>query len=921
MPQEMTPARWEQIKQIFDQAIALTASQRAAFLNTACAGNAELRAEIETLLAADAQDQSFIEEPAINAVAGAFAEPDEPAAEQRIGPYELICEIGRGGMGTVYLAKRADGQYHQRVALKLIKRGMDSEEIVRRFRHERQILAGLNHPHIARLLDGGTTEDGRPYFVMEYIEGQPITAWCDQQRLNTVERLKLFRTVCAAVHHAHQNLVVHRDLKPGNILVTPDGTVKLLDFGIAKLLNPELSNLTFDLTETGARLMTPEYASPEQVRGETITTASDVYALGVVLYELLTGHRPYRLKSRSLQEVARVICEEEPERPSTAISRIEKFETSEGVVTITPESVSRTREGQPDKLRRRLKGDLDNIALMALRKEAHRRYSSAEQLANDIRRSLEGLPVMARTDTFAYRGAKFVRRHRVGVTAVMLILLTLIAGIVTTLRQARIAERRFNEVRHLANNFLFTFDDAIKNLPGTTPARRLIVNTALEYLDRLAREVGRDSALQEELAAAYIKVGDLQGNPYSANIGDLKGAEESYRKSLTIRQALAVRSSGNLQARHNLAISYERLGDALANRSELAEAEKFYRQALEIYEGGLASMNDDKEARSDLARNYDKLGNTRGWVGDTAGALELHRKGLKLREAIAAQNPNDAALNRLLCVSHVSIGDMQARMGDSNGAITSYDQARQIAQRVINADTSNALAQRDLAMSISKLGEMLIATGQVAEGLAYHREAMSLRQRLALSDPTNKQLRRDLAISHSLFGSTLASAKNLTEALENLRQAVAVFEELQKADPDNATASLDLSLAYYQLGQQLVISDPAMGIESLRQSLAIAENLAAKDQQDTESRRSVSETAHQLAETYLRLAAEPKSSRQQKIERWRQAHDYFQHHLQTGMELQQRGALSEAESASLEKVRKQIAQCEIEMTKLGATVK
>ena len=313
-------------------------------------------------------------------------------------------------MGVVYLAVRADDHYQKRVAIKLVQHGLYTGAILHRFRTERQILASLDHPNIARLLDGGTTTDGRPYLVMEYVEGLPIDVYCDRHKLSISERLRLFRTVCAAVHYAHQNLVIHRDLKPSNILVSTDGVPKLLDFGIAKLLNPELSAPSLVFTESGLQLLTPEYASPEQVRGEPLTTASDVYALGVLLYELLTGHQPYRLTSRRRQDLERVICEVDPLKPSTAISRSDADTETDGTGQRTPATVSQTREGQPEKLRRRLTGDLDNIVLMALRKEPQRRYGSAEHLAEDLRRHLEGLPVMARPQTFGYRSAKFIRR-------------------------------------------------------------------------------------------------------------------------------------------------------------------------------------------------------------------------------------------------------------------------------------------------------------------------------------------------------------------------------------------------------------------------------------------------------------------------------------------------------------------------------
>ncbi|MFN0107448.1 MAG: serine/threonine protein kinase [Blastocatellia bacterium] len=491
----MTPERWQRIKQIFDQVIEAETGSQEGPLTAACAGDDGLRAEVEKLLRGHEQASGFIEEPAVAKAAQILQISVEDALiGQQIGPYKVLREIGHGGMGQVYLAVRADDEYKKRVALKIIKRGMDTQEIIRRFRNERQILAGLDHPNIGKLLDGGTTEDGLPYFAMEYVAGKPITDYCDDRKLSTIERLKLFRHVCAAIQFAHQNLVVHRDIKPSNILVTEDGTPKLLDFGIAKVLNPELSGQTIDPTATALRLMTPEYASPEQVRGETITTASDVYSLGVVLYELLTGHRPYRVKSRLPHEILRIVCEEEPEKPSTAVSRTEEGTSRDGSkpITLTPESVSRTREGEPNKLRQKLRGDVDNIVLMAMRKEPQRRYTTVNQFSEDLRRYIDGLPVVASKDTVSYRAQKFVKRNRSAVVAAALIFLSLFGGIAVAWWQARIAQQRFNDVRQLANSLLFEVHDEIEKLPGSTSVRQLIVKRALEYLDRLAMQAGSD---------------------------------------------------------------------------------------------------------------------------------------------------------------------------------------------------------------------------------------------------------------------------------------------------------------------------------------------------------------------------------------------------------------------------------------------
>ena len=423
----MSSQRWERLNEIFHAAVALPARERTSFLENACAEDMGLRAEVEELIAAHERAGGFIETPAF-AGAGAWLEEDirAPVAGSRLGSYRVEREIGRGGMGAVYLAQRADGQYEQQVAIKLIKRGMDTDLVLQRFRAERQILASLDHPNIARLMDGGMTDDGRPYFVMEYIEGKPIDEYADAHRLTVPERLRLFLQVCGAVAYAHTRRIVHRDIKPVNILVTGDGVPKLLDFGIAKVLHAATDEPT--ATVTGFRLLTPEYASPEQVEGRPATAASDVYSLGVVLYELLTGRSPYRPRSRSLADVAEAVQTTQPERPSLAVTRPEAVAAAvPRRAGLNPDRAAASNVGSTAKLRRLLRRDLDDIVLTALRKESARRYGSVELFADDVRRHLDGLPVRARPDSFLYRTGKFLRRNGSSVIAATLIAVMAVA--------------------------------------------------------------------------------------------------------------------------------------------------------------------------------------------------------------------------------------------------------------------------------------------------------------------------------------------------------------------------------------------------------------------------------------------------------------------------------------------------------------
>jgi serine/threonine protein kinase len=435
----MTPERFGRIRTVYETAWEMDAVAREAFLQRECQDDAELRKEVEHLLEAREHLPEWLAGPLL-APAGPLFEAlakTVPGMEgRRLRGYKLIREIGRGGMGTVYLAERADGAYRKQVAIKVVRAEKDNREILERFRQEREILASLDHSNIARLLDGDSTDEGLPYFVMEFVDGQPIIRWCDERKLNVGQRLELFRSVCAAVQYAHQRLVVHRDLKPSNILVTEDGTVKLLDFGIAKVLD-RTSGGDVPATLSMVKAMTPEYASPEQLKGESISTLTDVYSLGVVLYELLTGQRPFHLAKATFNEVVRIISEEEPTRPSEVVTRDHLLDVDDE--TRPRESMRDAGAGDLDRLRNRLRGDLDSILLTALRKEPARRYSSVEALSEDLRRHLNHLRVNAREDTLWYRTAKFVRRNSGGVTAAAVIALFSVASVFTMLWELRVA--------------------------------------------------------------------------------------------------------------------------------------------------------------------------------------------------------------------------------------------------------------------------------------------------------------------------------------------------------------------------------------------------------------------------------------------------------------------------------------------------
>ena len=749
----MNAERFQRCEELFHAAAELPPPERDAFLRERCADDPDLREEVERLLGAHARAADFISSPAIAAIDWVAAH--ESLEGRLVGPYRVVREIGRGGMGAVYLAERADGQYQQRVALKVIKRGMDTQQVLARFRAERQILASLDHPNIARLLDGGSTELGVPFFAMEYIEGEPIDVWAERRDLPVDERLRLFLQVCGAVAYAHQRLVVHRDIKPLNILVTPDGAPKLLDFGIAKVLHEGADEQTS--TVTGMRLLTPEYASPEQVEGQHATTVSDVYALGVVLYELLTGRSPYGTRSRSPLEVVEAVRTTDPERPSAV--------------------------GGTEKLRRRLRGDLDTILLTALRKEPARRYQSVEQFAGDVRRHLEGLPVRARPDTFGYRAGKFVRRNKVPVAAAVLVALALMGGTAATAYQAREAraaqeraERRFADVRKLANALLFDYHDAIRDLRGARPVRERMVRDALGYLDGLASETGEDPSLQRELAGAYLRIGDLQGGEPSS-LGDTEGAAGSYAKALGMLEGLLLADGGNERLRRETARAAMALGRVVWARGDLGAGLAHARRARALLDPLVAAAPADTDLRLELSAANNLLGQISLEEGKIGQALEYHGADLRQLEAAPESERQRPAVRHALSVTYGYLADAQGESGDLAGALASHRRSGAL-RRELSAEFPDNATYAEAASSAryyeaSVLGRM----GRWEEALALHREGLA-------GDSTGSFIL-------CRIGEALGALGRDEEALGYLRRALSRHERELRAD----TASLFSRLA------------------------------------------------------------------------------------------------------------------------------
>jgi non-specific serine/threonine protein kinase/serine/threonine-protein kinase len=837
----MTRERWQRLRDLFEAALAQEPAAQAGFLAGAAPDDPNLAAEVLRLLASDAKAGAFLSTPP-----GLASDQDFTVSVGRyVGPYRILAQIAQGGMGAVYRAVRDDDQYQKQVAIKLVRGGLGSDLVVERFKSERQILANLEHPNIARLIDGGATEEGWPYFSMEYVEGRPIDAYCASRALSTRQRLELFRTVCSAVQYAHQSLVIHRDLKPSNIVVTDDGTPKLLDFGIAKLLGAQAAQ---GRTLTGSRLMTPEYASPEQVRGQLITTASDVYSLGVLLYELLAGTRPCEIRGGSPEEILRAICETEPELPSAAARR----------------------RALPAKRARELEGDLDTILLKALRKEPGRRYGSPQELAEDILLHLEGLPVKARKDTVRYRAGKFVRRHRTAVAAAGLIVASLATGTAVAVHQARVAraeraraERRFNDVRRLANSFLFEFHDAIETLPGSTKARGLVVTSAQQYLDDLADEAAGDASLQRELATAYEKLSDIQGGA-NASLGDTKGGVENLQRAVKIREAL------------------------------------------------VAEGSDPANSPGQLASALNRLGNLRNYRGEYAASMEHLQKAMRIREALVEREPGNIKWLKALALSHDAIGSVLANQGDVRGACPHRRSELQLFEKVAAADPKAPNAQRNLALGSKYLGGCLDWLGERTEARELFRKALALDAARAEAEPANAEARLDVSFDHGSLGSSFAKTGEFQLALESYQKALALREEASSADPADAWARTALAQGHENISEvHFMAGDPARALESELAASRLFEALSRADPTNTSRRAQLASSYSGLGKTEVALAEARAPAASQRGAHWRAARSWYERSENLFAELRKAGAtLPDVSVDDAEKNARQIARCD-----------
>jgi eukaryotic-like serine/threonine-protein kinase len=807
----MTAERWAQIKEVFQQAYSVGPDARDSCLNSLCGGDAELMREVRSLLEAASDEVDLLDTPnhlpslapVVQRVRDEWDQEDGFIG-RTVGVYRIQSLIGAGGMGSVYLGVREDAEFRMKVAIKVLNRAADGYNIVDRFRLERQILARLNHPFIARIFDGGITDDGLLYFVMEYIQGISLDEYLNTRKPGLEARLQLFREICSAVSFAHQNLVVHSDIKMGNILITEDGMPKLLDFGISRMLDAEGGESELaDKDQVTA--LTPAYASPEQLRGDALTTASDIYSLGVLLYEIICGRRPY-----------------EPERgnPMGILAKIAAGNMA------SPSNISDLPGVDPD---------LDAIIRKALQVRPEDRFVTANQFAQDVARYLQHQTVSACPDTALYRSRKFLRRNRVAVLVGTLAACSLLGGVVTSTylanraeQERRRAELRYQDVRQLASSLIFELDADLAPLPGATGVRGKLVERALSYLDRLSQDSAGDVSLQRELAAAYERLGDVQGRPNVANIGNTALALECYRKALAIREAIPTEDSPELEivTKVDMAQNYSRISSLLKLMGDYQDGLRYDREALRMYQELLVLDPNSLDHRRKVASAYTQLGGGLSQIGDWDGVLQARRQAQRMFEEILAAGSTDPEDKRGLCLAHRRLGGILHQQRDLRQAENHYRKALALAQEMIRENASDARNLNDVAASAITLGGLLYDREQYQEAMERYQQALEIHRDLAVSDPLDARNRSLLASTQYRLARTMIAAGNPARALPLVRETLDVRMKLAAENPMNAGAQGEVGESYMLTGDCLrVMGQPAAALASYESAMAIFRQL------------------------------------------------------------------------------------------------
>ena len=835
----MTPERWQQVRGVLERALELAVSERPCFLDAVCQSDPSLRREVETLLASDPGiPADFLNSAALADGLAAGAVGLESICALQAGQmfaqhFQLIRELGEGGMGQVWLAEQTEPVRRQ-VALKLIRAGMYDDALVQRFRSERQSLALMDHPAIAKVFEAGTTAQGQPYFVMEYVPGLPITEYCDRKKLGIRERLELFIQACEGVQHAHQKAIIHRDLKPANILVIEvDGkpVPRIIDFGLAKTALPrEASESLF--TQLGQFVGTPGYMSPEQAdpKSPDIDTRTDVYSLGVILYVLLAGMLPFeanRQPRQPLDELLRKLREEEPPRPSTKLRAERDFLTD----------AAQARGIEPRQLTKLLRGDLDWIAMKALDKDRARRYGAPSELAADIRRYLNNEPVVACPPSAAYQTGKFVKRNKPALAVAMVFALVVVAGAIATVREARIArveqgraEQRFQSLRKLTDSLLFEFHDSIEKLPGSTAARELVVRRALEYLEQIESEVHNDPATLRDLAAGYERIGRIraeEGHPHLGGTGSFQSANEMYEKALAIRRKLVAADPRDPELQFELLGTMLNLARISEQFGDLDRALALQEQRLEI-EKGLTASHDSEDLRYNIAASMIGIGEVNLWLGNYETALDYERRSLAMNQALLDANPDSLKMLRGVWRSRAWTATvLRYDRKFSEGAAESR-KALAISERLAARDPNNSEYQRFLIVDDQNLCECLSYAGVSSEVPGLCQKAISINEAMVQSDKSNVQASADLANSNMTTGLALYLIHSPREALVFERRADAMYREVAERDPDSQANAIDHAVALLYAGRteaELHLADQAR--KDIEQAQAIVQKLVA----------------------------------------------------------------------------------------------
>jgi tetratricopeptide (TPR) repeat protein len=810
------PARWQLVKDLLAQALELAPDERAGFLDGACAGDRGLRTEVESLLAFSQDADARLHSLPQGWIADAALAPGRSWIGRRLGAWCIVARIGGGGMGEVYRAERVDGQFAQEVAIKVMRDGFNPEGLAARFKAERQILASLDHPNLAKVLDGGITEDGEPYFVMELVDGEPIDAYVTRTGLSIDDRVRLFRSVCQVVHYAHQKRVVHRDLKADNILVRHDGVVKLVDFGIAKRIEAGAAEPA-TRTATAQRAMTLVYSSPEQVRGDDITPASDIYSLGVVLYRLLTNASPYPpTATDSPYELTRAICDTEPVPPSAAAST------------------------EPESVRRRLRGDLDAVVMMALRKDPARRYASAEAMSEDLFRHLEGLPVQARRGAWSYRAGRFMLRHRGAIAMALVANVALVAGLglaayegVQARRERALAQRHFESVRGLAHAFIFDVHDAIARLPGSLDARRKLVDTALVYLKQLGDESQNDPELQLEIASGYDHIGEIQGGGTVASLGDAKAGLASFDHALSIvRPLMTARGPAQRDAATEFVTLSAHEASALMTQGRWREAEALLREGMGVARARVDSTPDDYDALKRLASNSGLLAMLYLRSGNRVAFDAMSKEHLAQEEHLHAVRPDDVDVVADLGTAHTAravnlmqnVGTPEAR----REALGEYQRALDIMEPAYARNPLHWILASNYGRTQGYLGHLLTLMGQSKDALVHLRRAVEVADAMAGKDPREVRARTEQAEAHGRLGEALLQLHDAAGGAEQAEQSWAAFSALPEQAQDEVIIQFNRAATLSLLGRALETrAEQEAGAAARRDAVAGCERLRA----------------------------------------------------------------------------------------------